>query len=234
MKMMMPMKRDDERHEYRRLEGQLDALEEDIQAARRALERATSAHFEDFFSGAPLRAHPEEIAVGERVTLRDGSTVMIRPVRPADTSLVTEGFEHLSAVTRYRKFLFDRRLTASVAEDVTHLDRDHDALGAIDPVTGAGVGLARCVRESDDPKRATAAVIVVDGWQKRGLGTRLLKRLADRARAAGIECFESHMIVGDTTAKQVFESVGTVQTTERARGVLDVTVRLSDQPQVSP
>src|SRR3954452_24838950 len=225
---MLSIKRDDERHEYQLLEGQLDALDEDIEASRRALQRVTSADYEDFFSGARGRAHPEEVAVGERVILRDGSNVMVRPVRPADTSLVREGLEHLSAVTRYRKFLFDQRLSASDVDGVTHLDRDHDALGAIDPATGVGVGLARCVREPGDPERATAAVIVADEWKSRGLGTRLLRRLADRARAAGIEYFESHMIVGDTTARQVFESVGTVQTTERAGGVLDVTVRLSD------
>lgn len=60
-----------------------------------------------------------------------------------------------------------------------------------------------------------------------GLGSRLLKRLADRAHAAGIEYFESHMIVGDATARQVLESVGPVQTNERDAGVVDVTVRLS-------
>jgi GNAT superfamily N-acetyltransferase len=223
----MSMRQDDERREYRLLHGQLDALEEEIKAARRALERATTAHFEEFIGGAPARAHPDEPLTGERVTLRDGSTVVIRPVQPADSSLVTEGFEHLGAVTRYQKFLFDRPLTTSDADHVTHLDSDHDALGAIDPATGAGVGLARCVRDREEPKRAIAAVIVVDHWQKRGLGTRLLKRLADRARAAGIECFESHMIVGDATARQVFESVGAVETTKRAGGVLDVTVRLA-------
>jgi GNAT superfamily N-acetyltransferase len=223
------MRRDDERHEYRLLRGQLDALDEDIESARRALEHATRAHYEDFFSGARVR-RPEDIARGERVTLRDGSTVVIRPVEPADTSLVREGYEHLSAVTRYQKFLLDRAPTASDTEAVTHTDRDHDALGAIDPQTGAGVGLARCVRHPDDPSVATAAVVVVEGWQNRGLGTRLLKRLADRSRAAGIERYESHMIVGDTTAWQVFESVGAVDTATRSGGVVDVTVRLAAGP----
>ena len=226
--MMTSMRQDDERREYRLLRGQLEALEEDVQSARRALEHATTAHYEDFFSGARIRARPEDIAAGERVTLRDGSTVVIRPVQPADTPLIREGLEHLSAVTRYRKFLFNRPLAASDVEAVTDRDRDHDALGAIDPTTGAGVGLARCVRHRDDPKVATAAVIVADEWQNRGLGTRMLRRLADRARAAGVERFESHMIVGDTTARQVFESVGPVETATRRGGVVDVTVRLAD------
>jgi hypothetical protein len=115
---MTLMKRDDERHEYRLLRGQLDALEEGIESTRRALDHATRAHYEDFFSEARARARPEDIAAGEGLTLRDGSTVVIRPAKPADTSLVREGYEHLSAVTRYQKFLFDRAPTASDAEAV--------------------------------------------------------------------------------------------------------------------
>jgi GNAT superfamily N-acetyltransferase len=222
------MSRDDERREYKRLHGQLEALDEDIQIAQEDLKRMTSAHFEGFFRNRPVAANrPIE---GERVQLRDGSTVVIRAVQPADSSLVKEGFEQLGAVNRYRQFVFDRQhLTDPDAAEITAVDhRDHEALGAIDPETGAGVGLARYVRERSNPTRAVAAVFVVDSWQGRGLATRLLQRLARRAVAAGIEHFDAHMIVGDTSAQRMFESVGTLETTQRAAGVVDVSVRLSD------
>jgi GNAT superfamily N-acetyltransferase len=221
------MGRDDERREYKRLHGQLEALDEDIQIAQEDLERMTTAHFEGFLRHRPVAAHrPIE---GERVQLRDGSTVVIRSIQPADSSLVKDGFEHLGAVNRYRQFVFDREhLTDSEAAEITAVDhRDHEALGAIDPQTGAGVGLARYVRERNDPTRAVAAVFVVDSWQGRGVATRLLQRLARRAVAGGIEHFDAHMIVGDTSAQRMFESVGTLETTQRAAGVVDVSVRLS-------
>jgi GNAT superfamily N-acetyltransferase len=221
------MSRDDERHEYRVLHGQLDALDEDIARARADLQALTTAHFEGFFSkpSHPSTARPAE---GERVKLRDGSVAIIRPLQPADASMVREGFEHLSAVERYRRFIFDQEhLTTAEAAELTTVDRDHVAYGAIDPATGAGVGLARYVCDHHDETCAVAAVIVVNAWQGRGLATRLLRRLADHAREAGIERLEAHMIVGDTSSQRMFESVGQVETTQRGRGALDVTVRLA-------
>jgi GNAT superfamily N-acetyltransferase len=223
------MSSDDERREFKRLEGQLDALDEDIETARRDLERVITVHFDEYFGGKRLRKPPDRPIPGERVELRDGSAVVVRPVDPADASLVKEGFERLSAVSRYRRFVFDRPdLTGSEAEELTRLDdRDHQALLAVDPETGDGAGLARYVRDARDSTRAVAAVWVADAWQGRGLATELLGRLAQRALAAGIEHFEGHMIVGDTPAQRMFESVGSLETTQRAAGTLDVTVRLS-------
>jgi GNAT superfamily N-acetyltransferase len=210
---------EDRRHELARLEGQLGALDDDIARARRDLERATTAHFEDFLGKRGGRA--SAAPTGERLQLRDGSTVLIRPLEPADASLVEEGFERLSAVNRYRQFIFDR----PDLNEVTTIDDDHWTLGAIDPATGTGVGLARYVRNPRDHTLATVAVIVIDDWQGRGLATRLLKQLVKRMRASGIEHFEAHMIIGDVQSQRMFEAVGTVETVERAAGVVDVTVR---------
>jgi GNAT superfamily N-acetyltransferase len=220
------MKRDDERHEHELLHGQLDALEEDIERVRRDLHRLATAHFEFFVGRSHGHGHGAAAADAERVTLRDGSVVAIRPVQPADASLVKEGFDHLSAVERYRRFITGRHLTEAQAGRLASSNADHLALGAIAPATGEGVGLARYVRDGSDRTRAVVAVVVVDDWQGRGLATNLLRRLAARAREDGIEHFEAHMIVGDTSSQRMFESVGRVETVQRVAGVLDVTVRL--------
>src|SRR6202008_3621924 len=54
---------------------------------------------------------------------------------------------------------------------------------------GCGVGIARYIRDADDPQAAEIAVTIVDEWQGRGLGTELLSRLSDLARQAGIRRF---------------------------------------------
>ena len=221
-----PLRSDEERHEMEHLRDELEALDSDIERARRGIESATSAHYEDFL-GRPL-PKPADLTGGETVRLRDGREVVIRAVEPADASLLQEGFEHLSAVSRYRRFLFDRPdLTGEEAVDLTRLDRDHQAVGAIDPERRVGVGLARYVRDRSDPKRAAVAVTVIDSWQGRGVAGALMETLAKRALDAGIEQFEGHMIVGDIQAQRTFEHVGTVETSQRAQGVLDLVVRLS-------
>jgi len=51
------------------------------------------------------------------------------------------------------------------------------------------VGIARYVRDREDPHAAEIAVTVIDGWQGRGLGTELLARLSERACQEGIRRF---------------------------------------------
>ena len=51
------------------------------------------------------------------------------------------------------------------------------------------MGIARYVRDADDPQAAEIAVTIVDDWQGKGLGTALLARLSDRARREGIRRF---------------------------------------------
>jgi RimJ/RimL family protein N-acetyltransferase len=129
---------------------------------------------------------PEQTTV-----LRDGSCVLIRPVRPEDAGLLAEGFERLSRESRRLRFLTAKDvLQPAELRYLTDVDHhDHEAIGALDPVTGQGAGIARYIRDPKDPRTAEIAVTIVDGWQGRGLGTELVARLAERARAEGIERF---------------------------------------------
>ena len=134
------------------------------------------------------RRRPRPAVIDRPVALRDGSKVLIRQVQPADAQLLADGFARLSPQSRRMRFLA-RKDQLSVAElryltDVDH--HDHEALGALDQADGRGVGVARYVRDSDDPHAAEIAVTIVDDWQGRGLGTELLTRLSARARSEEI------------------------------------------------
>jgi elongation factor P--beta-lysine ligase len=106
--------------------------------------------------------------------LRDGVRVTLRPIAPGDKPLVAASFERLSEESRYRRF-FTTENELSAAElayfvDVDH--HDHEAIIAIDPLSGEALGVARYVRLKDDAEVAEVAVIVADDWQRRGLGAR--------------------------------------------------------------
>lgn len=123
------------------------------------------------------------------IRLRDGAQLVVRPIRPTDAALLTEGFDRLSADSRWFRFLGAKK-ELSAAElrylsDVDHVD--HEALIAIDAADGRAVGVARYLRLADDPRTADVAVVVVDSWHRRGVATALFTRLNDRARKAGIQ-----------------------------------------------
>ena len=130
-------------------------------------------------------------APGNPVILRDGSGVLIRPVRSTDAPLLADGFTRLGATSRWLRFLTPKReLSPAELRYLTDVDHhDHEALGALDQGDGRGVGIARYIRSADDPYAADLAVTIVDDWQGRGLGTELLARLSDRALDEGIHRF---------------------------------------------
>jgi RimJ/RimL family protein N-acetyltransferase len=133
------------------------------------------------------------------VRLRDGSAVLINPVRSADAPLLAEGFERLSAKSRLTRFLSPKKqLSARELRYFTEIDHhNHEALGAISVEDGRGVGIARYVRDTDDPQAAEIAVTIVDEWQGRGLGTLLLTQLTKRARQEGISRFNALIADGN-------------------------------------
>jgi L-amino acid N-acyltransferase YncA len=66
---------------------------------------------------------------------------------------------------------------------------DHEALLAIDPLTGRGVAAVRYVQVPGEPGVVELAATVADDWQGIGLGTALLAELTQRARD------ESHSVL---------------------------------------
>jgi RimJ/RimL family protein N-acetyltransferase len=161
------------------------ALARDRQATLRA--EAASARL-------ARRARPRQAAsgpAGTQAVLRDGSHVLIRPVQSADAPLLADGFARLSATSRWMRFLTPKKeLSPAELRFLTDLDHhDHEALGALDHREGRGVGVARYVRQADDPWSADVAITIIDEWQGRGLGTELLARLSDRAREENIQRF---------------------------------------------
>ena len=134
------------------------------------------------------------------VRLVDGTLVTIRPVSSADRDELLAGFERLSERSRYLRFFTQKpRLTESDLRYLTDVDfEDHYALGAFADEDGSirGVGVARWFRLVDRPSAAEASVVVIDAYQRRGIGSALLQSLLESARDSGIRT-----IVGDFLAE---------------------------------
>jgi len=79
-----------------------------------------------------------------RAVLRDGSEVLIRPIRGADAPALADGFARLSARTRHLRFLTGKReLTPKELRYLTEVDHhDHEALAAADNVAVARLARA--------------------------------------------------------------------------------------------
>jgi RimJ/RimL family protein N-acetyltransferase len=169
---------------------------------------------------------------GTRFTLRDGSEVLVRAVHSADAPLLADGFARLSAESRKLRFLSDKKhLSEEEVRYFTDVDHhDHEAIGAQDEVSGRGVGVARYIRDADDPEVAEIAVTVVDDWQRRGLGSLLLTRLIGRAREEGIRRFIALVAADNEAMASLLANVGAeVRVTDREAGTVEYEITPSSE-----
>ncbi|MET3391335.1 acetyltransferase [Variovorax sp. 1140] len=123
--------------------------------------------------------------------LPDGTPVRIRPIRAEDLAMHTAFVNGLSKETGYRRLLSPRTPQPDELWRMTHIDYDRElALIATTVVDGAErqMGVARYVR-GDTPGTAQVAefaIVIGDAWQHHGLASKLMRKLIDAARAAGV------------------------------------------------
>jgi hypothetical protein len=103
---------------------------------------------------------------------------------------------------------------------------------AVDRATGAIVGVARFVRSPDVEAEAEPAIVVVDDWQGRGVGTALLKALTLRAREEGIERYSALVLAENEEILRLLSHVGEVRQ-DRAGAELEVEVLLDVGPRAA-
>ncbi|HEY1323740.1 MAG TPA: GNAT family N-acetyltransferase, partial [Streptosporangiaceae bacterium] len=116
---------------------------------------------------------------------------------------------------------------------LTEVDHhDHEAIGALSPADGRGVGIARYIRDPGDPAAAEIAVTIADDWQGRGLGTELLAQLSDRARQAGICRFTATVSADNVAMKGLLWKLG-AKLAGRSRGTLEYEVMLEPAEEYS-
>jgi acetyl coenzyme A synthetase (ADP forming)-like protein len=155
------------------------------------------------------------------VVLRDGSTVHLRPVRPADEDLLREFFDSLDPASQAFRFFcgaIDTRRAARQMADV-----DYEGRYGLIAFRGAerrpiGHGLYAGLGEG----KAEVAFAVAEELQGHGLGTILLAHLAEAAAEAGYPTFLAEVIPENLRMIEMFRESGFPVEIEASAGVLHV------------
>jgi GNAT superfamily N-acetyltransferase len=127
--------------------------------------------------------------------------ITVRPLRAGETEVIQAVFDRLGPRSRLLRFGGAKNvLLPSDLELLSRVDAEHHVLVAI--IEGQAVGIARLVRHGDVGEVAFA---VADAFQGVGVGTVLVDRLAEDARAAGITSFRGDVADGNTASRALMQ-----------------------------
>jgi acyl-CoA synthetase (NDP forming)/RimJ/RimL family protein N-acetyltransferase len=176
-----------------------------------------------------IRPYPRELE--ETLSLPDGSTLLIRPVRPEDEPAFVTGFARLTAQDVRMRFMHVvKELTHDEAARLTQIDYDREmALVAVrqwpdQPPEGCGV--ARIISDPDR-EQAEFAIILLREATGIGLSNLLLRRLIQYACDQGIRELFGEILRENEPMLELCRAMGfTVKVCPEDSGVMIATLRL--------
>ena len=143
-------------------------------------------------------------------TLRDGTRVLIRPIRKEDAALERAFIDRLTPESLGYRFLGQIRVGDEMIRKLTDVDMGHDmAFVALrhDEGEKREIGVSRFY-VSRDGQSCECAVTVSDAWQGRGVGHLLMQHLIDVARKRGIKWMYSIDAASNHRMRELAQSLG--------------------------
>jgi len=160
-----------------------------------------------------IRPYPRKYV--ERAQLSDGTPMTYRPIRPEDESLMVQFHKCLSE-SSVRSWYFEPR-SLDDRIDHTRLRRacfidyanEMALIAVIDNADGTKsiAGVAR-LQKSSYAARARFAIAVADPWQRRGIGSHLLAKLIEVAKAEGLTLLRAAFLPESANLRHLFEKFG--------------------------
>ena len=161
-----------------------------------------------------IRPYPEQYV--SNWTLRDGTPLTLRPIRPEDEPLMVTFHEGLSEQSVYFRYFaairLDLRVTHERLTQICFNDYDREiaiVVCARAAETGKeeilGVGRLMKVQGGNE---AEFAIIISDCLQGQGLGSHLLKLLVDIGRQEGLKGVYGHILADNYRMQRVAKKAG--------------------------
>jgi acyl-CoA hydrolase/GNAT superfamily N-acetyltransferase len=190
------------------------------------LAQAKERHYVFGDQRVPRAIYPWAEARTERLT--GGAAVLVRPVKLSDEEALQRLFYELSSESVYKRFLAHKSVHPH-QELQAMVDCDYDrSLGLViqEREDGPIVGMSR-YDVTPGGELADVAFVVRDDWQGRGLGTLLLTRMVEIARAKGLAGFRADILESNRPMLMIFHKSGLELRTKSEAGVHHVEARFA-------
>lgn len=175
-----------------------------------------------------MQPYPHHLV--KTLTLEDGTPVTIRPIRAADAKIEQQFVRSLSDESRYFRFMdMLRELSPKMLKQMTEIDYHNQmALIAVTPSHNYDVQIAvgRYV-VNPNGEDCEFAIVVADGWQKKGIATALMQLLITAARERGLKRMIGEVLASNSKMLHFVHGLGFRLVTDPAdprqiRAILDL------------
>ncbi len=144
-------------------------------------------------------------------TLRDGRTVLLRPIKPEDEPLWLEMFQNFSEQSiRYRFFQIIKDTPHETRVRYCNIDYDRE-IAIVPELTENGrkkiLGVTRVSIEPDG-KKGEIAFITADPWQGLGLGTKMIDYVLEICKDMRLETIYAIMLQDNYQAISLLKKMG--------------------------
>jgi GNAT superfamily N-acetyltransferase len=165
--------------------------------------------------------------------LGDGTTAHVRAIGPDDAAALRAFHARLSRESIVLRFFGPHpRLSDAEVERFTHVD-GVDRVALVAERAGEIVAVSRYDRAPGSDE-AEVAFVVEDAVQGQGLGTALLRDLADDARLHGVRWLAADTLSENFRMLNVFRHAGFARTFTRASEVMHVVMDIAPAPDAGP
>ncbi len=168
-------------------------------------------------------------------TLRDGTPITIRAIRPNDKELINEAFKNLEPETIYKRFFrYKSELTDDELKRINEFDFETNVALVVTVVEKnreiiiGGVQYYVLGNTTDSPTQAEVAFTVEEDYQGQGMGFRLLKQLIRIAREKGVDQFVAKVLPQNKAMLAVFAHSGLPVKQNYEGGFISVTISLTE------
>jgi len=143
--------------------------------------------------------------------LRDGRTVLLRPIKPEDEPLWLEMFQNFSEESiRYRFFQIIKDTPHEVRVRYCNIDYDREMAIVAELTENGHKKILGVVRLSLEPNRKNGeiAFIVADSWQGLGLGTKMVDYMIEICKDMEVETIYGIMLPDNLRAIGLLKKMG--------------------------
>ena len=151
------------------------------------------------------------------VLLKDGSMILLRPIKEDDVERWLDFISRLSDRTKYLRFHSMPKLGREDAIRFCSVDYDNAFAFVAEVLRDRRRDIIAIGRYHRIPYKPSVEVafVIEDGYQGKGIGTKLIEWLANVARHSGITTFEASVLAENTEMMNVFKDYGFHVTSER-------------------